>query len=101
MQSITKGIKIFAISISAIGLCYSTILYGNKMIACFAFTVKKDDPPLELPTIKVPGSLSEAWELASNFGKSVAGPQEEVIIDDDHDECQCPCKNASIEEPVS
>lgn len=49
-------------------------------------SVKKGDPPLELPTIKIPGTVSEAWQQITNFGKSNSvtdkEQQKDEVIDD-------------------
>lgn len=87
-------------------------MYINQCIV-----VKKGDPPLELPTLKVPTSTSEVWDLISSFGKSkpsVTDPdakeekvtdkcaiadevKAEVILNDPaavvsdlHSQCHCP-----------
>lgn len=62
-------------------------------------SVKKGDPPLELPTlptVNLPSSVSEVWATIKSFGgqsnQSVTDPaavEEKVIID------RCAVKNAS------
>lgn len=55
---------------------YSTIVAteGKKYLTIaynFAYGVKKDDPPLELPSLpKLPTSLSEAWDSAKSGASS-------------------------------
>ncbi|XP_019762321.2 MICOS complex subunit MIC27 isoform X1 [Dendroctonus ponderosae] len=52
---------------------YLTIAYN------FAYGVKKDEPPLELPTLpKVPSSLSEAWDSVKTTASSLISDQPKV-----------------------
>jgi hypothetical protein len=55
---------------------YATIAYN------FAYGVKKDDPPLELPSLpKIPLSFSEAWDTLSKSASSlVSGGETETQV---------------------
>ncbi|RZC39133.1 apolipoprotein O-like, partial [Asbolus verrucosus] len=50
---------------------YATIAYN------FAYGVKKDDPPLELPSLpKIPSSFSEAWDSVTKSASSLVSGAE-------------------------
>lgn len=94
-----------------IWICATDVQCGVSRIV-----VKKGDPPLELPTISIPSSASEAWDIVRSFGNSKSSVTEkeekvkddrcgkkgsedasEIIISDPatvvsslHDQCHCP-----------
>lgn len=65
----------------------SKMAAGRHFVRTFGekprIVVKKGDPPLELPSFRIPTSTAEAWETVKSFGKSnssVADPNAEVKV---------------------
>lgn len=55
------------------------------------FQVKKDDPPLELPTLpKLPSSFTEAWDTVTKSASSLVsgGETENQVTEEVDDVCE-------------
>ncbi|KAJ8934636.1 hypothetical protein NQ314_013235 [Rhamnusium bicolor] len=72
---------------------YLTIAYN------FVYGVKKDDPPLELPSLpKIPTTFSEAWDSVKSTATSFVSDKEEKI--EVEQVIQSPENNVQVKDPL-